>query len=194
MHGEITIHLLLACQTFVQQCHHPCLTSHDIYPAHGPAQFCRPDRHQQQQQCLCGSVLACYLHSMLPTPVHMLLGAVHAPDQRLGPETGCCHAGTAAALNRWAEGAQDHCVHQHCRDVADHRRHRVRDRPRLCQAEGVQPPHPSGVPASLPHIQSERVHPSASTCWLLLLPKCAAFALAKKDYLHLGSLKVCSSV
>ena len=32
---------------------------------------------------------------------------------------------------------QDHRVDQHRGDVADHRRHRVRDRPRLCQAEGA---------------------------------------------------------
>mmetsp|Transcript_80034 Transcript_80034/g.214216 ORF Transcript_80034/g.214216 Transcript_80034/m.214216 type:complete len:419 (+) Transcript_80034:692-1948(+) len=48
--------------------------------------------------------------------------------------------------------AQDRGIDQHRRDIAHHRRHRLRHRPRLQQAEGVQPAHPSRVAAGHGHL------------------------------------------
>ena len=45
-------------------------------------------------------------------------------------------------------------VDQHCRDVTDHRRRGVCDRPRIQQAESVQPPHPCRVTPGVAHLQS----------------------------------------
>ena len=69
-----------------------------------------------------------------------------------------CLAGRAGPREQAGEPSrsQDHRLDQHCRDLPDHRRHRVRHRPRILQAKGVQPEDPSRVAARLTDQQGLR--------------------------------------
>mmetsp|Transcript_22785 Transcript_22785/g.47885 ORF Transcript_22785/g.47885 Transcript_22785/m.47885 type:complete len:331 (-) Transcript_22785:1208-2200(-) len=59
----------------------------------------------------------------------------------------------AAAQAGRPKRAKDHLLDQHRRDLAHHRRHRLRRRPGIRQAKGVQPAHPRGEPARLSDIE-----------------------------------------
>mmetsp|Transcript_2938 Transcript_2938/g.6165 ORF Transcript_2938/g.6165 Transcript_2938/m.6165 type:complete len:286 (+) Transcript_2938:877-1734(+) len=64
----------------------------------------------------------------------------------------------------WAgrsSGAQDRLLDKHRRDIAHHRRHCLRRRPWLRQAEGVQPSHPRRVASRLSNLEGFR----ASAGW-----------------------------
>mmetsp|Transcript_20058 Transcript_20058/g.43897 ORF Transcript_20058/g.43897 Transcript_20058/m.43897 type:complete len:325 (+) Transcript_20058:776-1750(+) len=67
--------------------------------------------------------------------------------------------GPPRAAERRPRRAEDRRVHKHRGDLPHHRRDCVRDRPRVLEAEGVQPTHPRGVPAGVAHLA--RLRPPA---------------------------------